>query len=100
MNLIWRFFSGADGRWSWQHLTLDQTILEASDAEYREYEGCVANAEKHGYRFAASKSTRPEQKLFKKERRSYVLHSKSWGSTSVTAKIEVPEDAPDEEGVQ
>lgn len=61
MNLIWRFYRDQDGRWKWQHLRFDQTVLAESKTAYKEYEGCIENAREEGYEFQPSQSTQTER---------------------------------------
>ena len=76
MNLTWRFYLGPDHEWRWQVLAFDQTVVEASEGGYKEYESCLANAEQHGYHFSPSQSTRPAQDLPRKQRKSYQFSKK------------------------
>jgi len=59
MNLIWRFYSGPDHRWRWQHLSFDGTVVAESQASYSDYERCTSDASGQGYVFLPSRSTRP-----------------------------------------
>ncbi len=51
MTCIWRFFLNSEQRWQWQVLAFDQSVVKSSTAGHLTYEHCVADAERHGYRF-------------------------------------------------
>lgn len=52
MNLVWRFYFGADHRWRWQRLSTEGKLVDESSASYTEYDGCLASAGELGYVFA------------------------------------------------
>ena len=58
MNLIWRFYMDQERQWRWQRLSVAQTVVAESPSSYKEYEGCVANAEVEGYVFQPPRTTR------------------------------------------
>jgi len=68
LTSIWRFYSDASHRWRWQRLDFDGTVVEGSKSAYSQYEGCLANATKHGYVSSPSLSTKPISGSSKRER--------------------------------
>lgn len=56
MNSIWRFYVDQDRRWRWQKLSVDHALIAESRAAYKEYEGCLANAQDEGYVFEPSQA--------------------------------------------
>jgi len=56
MNSIWRFYVDQDRRWRWQRLSVDHALIAESRAAYKEYEGCLANAQDEGYVFEPSQT--------------------------------------------
>ena len=56
MNYIWRFYMDQDRRWRWQRLSADRSLVAESRNAYKEYEGCVANAQSEGYVFSPSQT--------------------------------------------
>jgi len=58
MNLIWRFYLDQKQQWRWQRLSVSLGVVAESPAAYKEYEGCVANAQAQGYVFQPPLSTR------------------------------------------
>ncbi|MBI3043784.1 MAG: DUF1508 domain-containing protein [Betaproteobacteria bacterium] len=54
MNYIWRFYMDQDRRWRWQRLSADRVLVAESRTAYKEYEGCLANAQVEGYVFHPS----------------------------------------------
>jgi len=59
MNFIWRFYVDQDHRWRWQRLSTDRAVVAESLADYKEYEGCLANAKDEGYIFHPSQARLP-----------------------------------------
>ena len=49
VNYIWRFFADPDHTWRWQCLTVDHAVISESKAAHKDYEECVADAQKKGY---------------------------------------------------
>jgi hypothetical protein len=49
VNHIWRFYTGQDQKWRWQCLTVHHEVIAESQAAYKDYEGCLADAQKKGY---------------------------------------------------
>jgi hypothetical protein len=49
VNDIWRFYANPDGKWQWQHLTINQILITECIAVHEGYEECVADAQKNGY---------------------------------------------------
>ena len=72
-NLIWRFFTDANGKWKWQQLAFDKSVIEESKTPYKEYEECLADARARGYIFRPALSTRPESTA-PRTKRSYVRY--------------------------
>ena len=74
MNLIWRFYSGSDHRWRWQHVSVSGAVIAESPAAFKDYDECMANAKDEGYVFQAAPE-RPEQPQTpqSKPKRSYRL---------------------------
>ena len=58
MNLIWRFYRDQERQWRWQRLSVAQAVVAESTHAYKEYEGCVANAQGQGYVFQPPQTTR------------------------------------------
>jgi hypothetical protein len=56
MNYIWRFYVDQDRRWRWQRLTMDRVVVNESRTAYKEYEGCLVNAQNEGYVFHPSQA--------------------------------------------
>jgi hypothetical protein len=54
MNSIWRFYVDQDQLWRWQCLSADRSVLSESALAYKNYDGCVANAQAQGYVFQPS----------------------------------------------
>ena len=54
VNAVWRFYVGPDRKWRWQRLTIHQVVIAESHAGYKDYEGCVADAQAKGYVFQPS----------------------------------------------
>jgi len=54
MNAIWRFYVDQDRRWRWQRLASDRSVLSESAQAYKNYDGCMANAQSKGYVFHPS----------------------------------------------
>lgn len=52
MNTIWRFYLDQNRQWRWQRLTMNRDVVAESPKGYKEYEGCVEDARRHGYDFA------------------------------------------------
>jgi hypothetical protein len=59
LNLIWRFYTDADHRWRWQHLTVSQQVVSESAKSYKRYEVCLADAKDHGYVFQTAQPKKP-----------------------------------------
>jgi hypothetical protein len=61
MRRIWRFFATEDGRWQWQQIADDRTVVAQSGLSYVDYDHCVAAARTVGYIYEAAqkKITRP-----------------------------------------
>lgn len=49
MNLIWRFYLDENQQWRWQQLTVHGDVVAESRKGYKEYLGCVEDAQAHGY---------------------------------------------------
>ena len=58
VNAVWRFYVGQDRKWRWQRLTIHQVVIAESRGAYKDYEGCVADAQQKGYVFQPSQSKR------------------------------------------
>jgi hypothetical protein len=58
VNAVWRFYLDPDGKWRWQRLTIHQVVISESHSAYKDYEGCVADAQKKGYVFQTSHAKR------------------------------------------
>lgn len=58
VNLVWRFFSDSNHHWDWQRLTFDGEVVERSKSVYSQYDACLANASKHGYKSFPASSTK------------------------------------------
>ena len=56
VNLIWRFYTDDNQRWKWQQLSVSREVITESNAAYKEYEGCVADAKSKGYVFHPSQA--------------------------------------------
>jgi hypothetical protein len=56
MNHIWRFYMNQDRRWRWQRFSADRVLIAESRTAYKEYEGCLANAQDEGYVFHPSQA--------------------------------------------
>jgi hypothetical protein len=63
MKTVWRFYCGTDGRWRWQQLATDHTVVAESKASYEHYEHCLAAAQAEGYVFHPSQATSPRTAL-------------------------------------
>jgi uncharacterized protein YegP (UPF0339 family) len=61
MNLIWRFYLDQNQQWRWQHLTVNRDVVSESRKGYKEYEGCVENAQGQGMFAYRLKQSRPER---------------------------------------
>jgi uncharacterized protein YegP (UPF0339 family) len=57
MNSIWRFYLDQNRQWRWQHLAFNLDVVAKSPKGYKEYEGCVDNAQAHGYVCLPSQTT-------------------------------------------
>src|SRR3989338_7022486 len=68
MNLIWRFYMDQDRQWRWQRLSVWQAVVAESPGSYKEYEGCVANAEVQGYVFQPPQTTRIQPRATSRKR--------------------------------
>ena len=63
LNAVWRFYVGQDQKWRWQCLTVYQVVISESHAAYKDYEGCVADAQEKGYVFQASEPRRMQREM-------------------------------------
>lgn len=59
MRSIWRFYVDPDQQWRWQRLAADRAVIAESSVAYKEYEGCLANAESEGYVFTPAQAKLP-----------------------------------------
>lgn len=83
-NVIWRFYRTYEQYWRWERLSTDRTVIARSIKGYSDYEACIENAEKNGYRlWAAGPSLRPlpgprfkvpHTYLFKTNRKAREVH--------------------------
>ena len=71
MDLTWHFYANAEGMWRWERLSADKVVVESSAAVYDDYDACIADAQKHGYRYSLAKSTRPPRTPTIRYPRSY-----------------------------
>ena len=62
MNLIWRFYLDNNRQWRWQHLAFNRDVLAQSHKGYKDYDGCVEDAQAHGYDCAPLQATQAEAK--------------------------------------
>jgi len=60
MRSIWRFYVDPERGWRWQRLAADRAIIAESSVAYKEYEGCLANAESEGYVFKPAQAKLPK----------------------------------------
>lgn len=51
MSTIWRFYRNS-GRWRWQRLNMDRSVEVEAPAGFSQYQDCVADARKNGFRSA------------------------------------------------
>jgi hypothetical protein len=56
MRYTWRFYVTDDGRWRWQKLGNELTVVTESSQSFDNYESCVAAATKSGYVFEATQA--------------------------------------------
>lgn len=63
VNAVWRFYVGQDRKWRWQHLTIHRVVISESHAAYKDYGGCVADAQEKGYVFQPSQSKRIQREM-------------------------------------
>jgi hypothetical protein len=56
MRHTWRFYSDADGKWRWQTLNTDRSLISESSKGFDTYDACLAAAKKHGYVFEATQA--------------------------------------------
>ena len=68
MNLIWRFYMDEERQWRWQRLSVGLAVIAESPDSYKEYEGCVANAEVQGYVFQPPQTTRVQPRATARKR--------------------------------
>ena len=68
MNLIWRFYMDQERQWRWQRLSVGHAVVAESPGSYKEYEGCVANAEVQGYVFQPPRTTRVQPRATSRKR--------------------------------
>ena len=68
MNLIWRFYMDQERQWRWQRLSVGSAVVAESPNSYKEYEGCVANAQIQGYVFQPSQTTRVQRRATGRKR--------------------------------
>lgn len=68
MNLIWRFYMDEERQWRWQRLSVGLAVIAESPDSYKEYEGCVANAEVQGYVFQPPQTTRVQPRATARRR--------------------------------
>lgn len=62
-NNIWRFYTASNGKWQWQHLTINQILITECSPVHQGYDECVVDAEKCGYkRQVLSTSPKPKFK--------------------------------------
>ena len=54
MNLIWRFYTDDKKCWKWQQLSVSREVVTESQAAYKEYDRCIADAKDNGYVFQPS----------------------------------------------
>ncbi len=59
MRRAWRFFVDSEGRWQWQMLGPNQTVIAASPSSYEIYEQCIAAATAAGYAFEQAQPPLP-----------------------------------------
>ncbi len=48
---IWRFYTTADQRWKWEHLSALRELVAESPLSYESYEQCLKSAQQNGYEF-------------------------------------------------
>jgi uncharacterized protein YegP (UPF0339 family) len=68
MNLIWRFHLDQNQQWRWQQLTVNRNVVAESRKGYKEHEGCVEDARRHGYDSAPSQTTPAKARLYVRAR--------------------------------
>jgi len=56
MNVIWRFYRDQNQRWKWQRLSVDRAVLAESASAYKEYDSCLADAQKSGHDYQPSQA--------------------------------------------
>lgn len=71
MDLTWHFYANTERMWRWERLSADKVVVERSATVYDNYDACVADAQKHGYRYSVAKSTRPPRTPSIRYPRSY-----------------------------
>ena len=71
IDLTWHFYANDERMWRWERLSADKAVVESSAALYDDYDACIADAQKHGYRYSVAKSTRPPRKPSLRYPRSY-----------------------------
>ena len=61
MAFTWRFYADSDGRWHWEKLAPDRTVVAQSAQGFDDYERCKAAAAENGYVFerAQTRTVRP-----------------------------------------
>ena len=50
-NIIWRFYADRNQQWRWQRLSVQGDVISQSVRSYRDFDGCVSDAETSGYMF-------------------------------------------------
>ncbi len=50
-NIIWRFYADRNQQWRWQRLSIHGDVISQSARSYRDFDGCVTDAEASGYMF-------------------------------------------------
>jgi hypothetical protein len=66
MRTIWRFFVDGSGRWSWEELQPDKSLVRRSASSFEHYDECVADAKRSGYKFEASQDSSPRSMSVRK----------------------------------
>ncbi|HEY9446347.1 MAG TPA: hypothetical protein VIQ62_04670 [Burkholderiales bacterium] len=59
MRTIWRFFVDETGRWRWEELHTDKTVIRGSEGSFAHYDECLKAAKQAGYEFEASQQASP-----------------------------------------
>lgn len=58
MSTIWRFYVEG-GNWRWQKLNMDRSVDVEAPAGFNEYQDCVADARKSGFKSPAHDIEKP-----------------------------------------